>query len=274
LHPEHASSRKVKSPDNIAHQVLFEFLEAKWQKYENEAFIGEDPIAIPRSLQKKEDIEISAFLTATIAWGNRKSIMTNARRMLDIMDGEPHAFLLNAGAAELSRAEHFVHRTFNGTDFLYFVASLANIYRNHGGLEGVFSSAFRQDGGAGAAIHRFREVFFELDHPARTLKHVADPLKGSSAKRLNMFLRWMVRSAQRGVDFGMWTSISPSQLAIPLDVHTGNVARSLGLMERPTNDWRAVEALMEALRAFDANDPVKYDFALFGTGVYGDVLPF
>lgn len=274
MHPQHATTRKVKTPRKSSQHVLFEFLEEKWQKYENEAFIGDDPIAIPRSMRKKEDIEIIAFLTATIAWGNRKSIMTNARRMVEIMDGEPHAFLTQAGALELQRASNFVHRTFNSTDFLYFIAALANIYKLHGGLESVFTSAFRQDGLAASAIHHFRAVFFELDFPERTLKHVADPLKGSSAKRINMFLRWMVRSADRGVDFGLWTSISPAQLAIPLDVHTGNIARALGLLERPTNDWRAVEELMVALRAFDSADPVKYDFALFGTGVYGDVLPF
>ncbi len=263
---------KVAHSGNLARRLrkseVREFLEERWERYERPGFIDEDPIAIPKAFSLKEDQEISGFITATIAWGNRKSIMTNARSIVQRMDGAPLAFVAGASDEEIRRLEGFVHRTFNDTDLLFFVAALRNIYLNHSGLEGVFTSAFRQDGSAAGAIARFRDVFFEIEHPLRTGKHVADPRKGSSAKRINMFLRWMVRSADRGVDFGLWPAIDRALLEVPLDVHTGNVARSLGLLNRKQNDRKAVEELMKHLRRFDAKDPVKYDFALFGAGVY------
>lgn len=244
------------------------FLDERHLMYESPEFIKEDPILIPKQFSAKEDIEISAFLTATIAWGNRRSIINNANRLMSIMDHSPAAFIKEASETELKRCEGFVHRTFNDTDLLFFIAALRNIYLNHGGLEDVFSAAFRQDGRADKAISSFRTVFFELEHPHRTGKHVANPDKGSSAKRINMFLRWMVRSADRGVDFGLWSGISPADLEVPLDVHTGNVARKLVILKRKQNDRKSVEELMGVLKNFDPIDPVKYDFALFGAGVY------
>lgn len=245
-----------------------EFLEERWERYERPGFVEDDPIAIPQQFALKEDKEISGFITATIAWGNRKSIMTNAHSVVQRMDGAPYAFVTGASDHELRSLEGFVHRTFNDTDLLVFVSALRHLYLYRDGLEGVFTSAFRQEGNAAGAIARFREVFFEIEHPDRTGKHVANPMKGSSAKRINMFLRWMVRSAERGVDFGLWTGIDTAFLEVPLDVHTGNVARQLGLLTRKQNDRKAVEELMKHLRRFDANDPAKYDFALFGAGVY------
>lgn len=244
------------------------FLEERWERYERPDFVQDDPIAIPRSFALKEDKEISGFITATIAWGNRKSIMNNAHALIQRMDYAPFEFVTRAGDHDLKQLEGFVHRTFNDTDVLYFVEALRHIYLKRGGLEAVFTSAFRQDGRAAGAIAQFRDVFFEIEHPARTGKHVSDPRKGSSAKRINMFLRWMVRSPQRGVDFGLWKGINPALLEVPLDVHTGNVARWLGLINRKQNDRKSVEELMKNLRRFDARDPAKYDFALFGTGVY------
>ena len=244
------------------------WLDAQWLKYESPEFIDSDPIQIPQSFTKKEDQEISGFLAATIAWGQRKTIINNAHSIVERMDQAPHDFILSAEDQDMKRLEGFVHRTFNDTDLLFFVASLRNIYRHHGGLETVFAHAITSKGQMGLAIAEFKKVFFSIEHPCRTTKHVADPTRGSSAKRINMYLRWMVRSKEKGVDLGIWNQISPSQLYVPLDVHTGNVARELGLLTRKQNDWKAVEELMEVLRSFDAEDPVKYDFALFGTGVF------
>lgn len=255
-------------PRSKQSQAVFELLENRVKRYEQANFIPDDPICIPRSMERKEDAEIAGFLAATIAWGNRKSILNNCYSLLERMDQSPHEFVLKAGPTDLRRLEGFVHRTFNDTDLLYFMSALRMIYRDRGGLESVFASAFRQDAGTAQAIHSFREVFFSLEHPERTRKHVADPLRGSTAKRLNMFLRWMVRSSEAGVDLGLWTSISPSQLYLPLDVHTGKVARRLGLLKRKQNDWKAVEEVTANLRTFDPLDPVRYDFALFGIGVY------
>ncbi len=236
--------------------------------YERPGFISEDPLAIPHGFSRKEDIEISGFLSATIAWGQRPTIIRNAHRMMNLMDQAPFDFLMNAGPDELRKLDSFVHRTFNGTDFLYFTEALRMVYTEKGGLENVFTDAFNLGGGPAHAIHRFRDVFFSIEHPVRTTKHVADPLRGSTAKRINMYLRWMVRSSDAGVDFGLWRDIQPSMLAIPLDTHTGNVARQLGLLKRKQNDWKSVEELMKVLRSFDPDDPVRYDFALFGLGMY------
>lgn len=241
------------------------FLDESYLKYNTTSFIENDPISIPHRFSKKEDIEIAGFLTATIAWGNRKSIIYNALKLMTWMDDSPHDFILGHSSRELRRFETFVHRTFNGKDCKFFISSLRNIYLNHGGLEAAF---------AGAAapclqhhIVHFRNLFLELRHLQRTEKHVSNPLQKSSAKRLCMYLRWMVRKDKKGVDFGIWNSISPASLCLPLDVHTGNVGRALGLLQRKQNDWQAVEEITAALRAFDPADPVKYDFALFGLGV-------
>ncbi|NVN18130.1 TIGR02757 family protein [Muricauda sp. HICW] len=246
---------------------LKEFLDAKVLEYNHPKFLEDDPLQIPHIFSRKEDIEISAFLTATIAWGNRKSIIKNATRLVDLMGHAPYDFVMNHSGEDLQRLSPFVHRTFNGIDLVYFIASLQNIYKNHGGLETIFTQHQTKDS-MQPAISKFKEVFFELPHQSRTQKHVSDPNKGSAAKRINMFLRWMVRDNSTGVDFGLWKGIDPSKLSCPLDVHSGNVARKLKLLKRKQNDAKALQELDKNLRKLDPTDPVKYDFALFGLGVF------
>ncbi|MCF6167999.1 TIGR02757 family protein [Lutibacter sp.] len=246
---------------------LKEFLDTKVLEYNNPNFIDSDPIQIPHQYNLKEDIEISGFLTATIAWGNRKMIIKNALKMMDLMDNSPYDFILNHNQTDLERFEGFVHRTFNASDLKYFIKALNHIYKNHNGLESIFKINATKDS-LQPAIHQLKKVFFELPHPTRTTKHMSDPMKGSASKRLNMWLRWLIRKDSAGVDFGIWKSISPSILSCPLDVHSGNVARKLGLLTRKQNDAKALAELDLALRSFDRNDPVKYDFALFGLGVF------
>ncbi len=245
---------------------LKELLDEEAERYERFGFIESDPISIPHFFSKKEDIEVAAFLAATISWGNRKSIIANASKWMNWMDHQPHDFVLNHSKRELMRLKKFVHRTFNGDDAMFFVKGLQHLYLNHGGLEGSFSRHFKK-GDIRTSIIGFREDFFEIPHPVRTTKHVSNPETGSSSKRINMFLRWMVRPGTKGVDFGLWNAIPTSALMLPLDVHTGNVARELGILQRNQNDWKALEEIMTTLRLFDKNDPVKYDFALFGMGV-------
>ena len=246
---------------------LKEFLDEKVIRYNNRDFIESDPIQIPHLFTLKEDIEIAGFLVATIAWGNRKSIINNGHRLMDIMGNSPYDFIMNLNEDDSEKLDGFVHLTFNSDDLFYFLKSLQNIYNNHGGLERVFAKYSEEDS-VQTAIHQFKKVFFELPHLPRTQKHVSDPLKNSAAKRINMFLRWMVRNDNAGVDFGIWNSISPSQLSCPLDVHSGNVARKLKLLKRKQNDGKALAELDASLRKLDPKDPVKYDFALFGLGVF------
>ncbi len=246
---------------------LKEFLDAKVIQYNHPSFLESDPIQIPHQFKRKEDIEISAFLTATIAWGNRKSIINNGQRLLETMDQSPYEFVLNHTDDDLQKLSSFVHRTFNGTDVQYFIRSLRNVYTSHEGLEAIFTK-HQGKNSLQPTISKFKEIFFELPHQTRTTKHVSDPLKGSAAKRINMFLRWMVRDASTHVDFGLWKDISPAKLSCPLDVHSGNVARKLKLIKRKQNDGKALAELDIALRKLDAADPVKYDFALFGLGVF------
>jgi uncharacterized protein (TIGR02757 family) len=246
---------------------LKEFLDAKVIQYNNPKFIESDPIQIPHQYTLKEDIEISAFLTATIAWGNRKTIINNALKLMDLMGNSPFDFVINHKNRDLASLEGFVHRTFNGADLIYFIKALRNIYKIHDGLETVFNAHITADS-TQFAIHHFKNIFFELEHPLRTQKHISDPVKGSAAKRINMFLRWMVRNDNTGVDFGLWNSISPSILSCPLDVHSGSAARKLGLLIRKQNDAKALCELDTNLRLLDSADPVKYDFALFGLGVF------
>lgn len=243
------------------------FLDLKVEQYNNPKFIESDPIQIPHHFSNKEDIEIAGFLTATIAWGNRKSIINNAKRLMDALDGSPYDFVINHQETDLEKLNSFVHRTFNAEDGAQFIKSLKHIYLNHNGLESVFANHAEKDS-MQTAISKFKTVFFEIVHAPRTQKHISDPLKNSAAKRINMFLRWMVRDDNTGVDFGIWNTISPSQLSCPLDVHSGNVARKLGLLNRHQNDAKALLELDTALRKLDPHDPVKYDFALFGLGVF------
>ena len=246
------------------------FLDEKVELYNNPNFIESDPIQIPHLFSQKEDIEIAGFLSATIAWGNRKMIIKNAHRMMDLMGNTPFDFVMSHTENDLERLETFVHRTYNSLDFQYFIKSLKNIYTNHNGLEAVFyKGQLNNDSRAmQTSISEFKKVFFELPHLSRTEKHISDPMGNSAAKRINMFLRWMVRSNIKGFDFGIWKSIESSSLIIPLDVHTGNIATKLGLISTKQFSWKTNEELISKLREFDPIDPAKYDFALFGLGAF------
>ena len=258
---------------------LKSFLDEKVIQYNTLDFIESDPVQIPHLFSQKEDIEIAGFLSATIAWGNRKMIIKNAHKMMDLMGNSPYDFVMSHSENDLERLESFVHRTFNGQDFISFIEGLKHIYKNYGGLEAAFSKDFYGNGkfngnGNGKTINlqnnisEFKKKFFEIEHQNRTQKHISDPMNGSAAKRINMYLRWMCRQDYKGVDLGIWKSISPSLLSCPLDVHSGNVARKLGLLTRKQNDGKALAELDLKLRELDPNDPVKYDFALFGLGVF------
>jgi uncharacterized protein (TIGR02757 family) len=251
----------------IATKELKEFLNEKADFYNRPDFIASDPIQIPHDFDTKEDIEIAAFLTATIAWGNRTMIIKNAKRMMTLMGNTPHDFVQNHSDNDLKHLEGFVHRTFNAHDLKHFIKALQHIYSQHNGLEAIFKQ-YATKTSLQPAIAALKTVFFEIPHEKRTEKHISNPLKGSAAKRINMFLRWMVRKDNKGVDFGIWKTIPQGALSCPLDVHSGNVARKLGLLSRKQNDAKALAVLDANLRQFDAVDPVKYDFALFGLGVF------
>lgn len=257
----------MKKPKDIS--LLKDFLEEKYLLYNNKSFIATDPIQIPHQFTKKEDIEIAGFLAATIAWGQRKSIINNAGKLMQWMDNAPHDFILNHTAKELTPFKTFVHRTFNGTDCIFFIKSLQTIYKKHSGLESAFAKGIKsEDETIKVAIAGFRKLFLETKHEKRSEKHLSNPETKSSAKRLSMYLRWMVRKDKKGVDFGIWNNIKPSQLCLPLDVHTGNVSRKLGLLHRTRDDWQAVEEITTVLKMLDKKDSVKYDFALFGLGAF------
>lgn len=251
------------TPENIQ-----SFLNQKVLSFNHTSFIETDPIQVPALFTTKENIEIAGFLAATLAWGQRPTIIRNARWLIAHMGNNPIEFLQRETEDDWIVFTDFKHRTFNGTDCIYFLKALRNIYQNHGGLEQVFTEGYLIDRTVFSALVHFRKIFFELEHEHRTEKHVSDVEKGAAAKRLNMFLRWMVRTDGSGVDFGLWNRIPASALMLPLDVHTGNVARKLGLLTRTQNDWRAVEEITARLREFDLKDPIKYDFALFGLGVF------
>jgi uncharacterized protein (TIGR02757 family) len=245
-------------------------LKNAFKKYNVAGFLADDPVQIPHMFTKKQDIEIMAFFAATLAWGQRVSIINSCKKLVQLFDKAPHDFILNHTENDLKRIQGFVHRTFNDTDLLYFIHFLKKHYLSHDSLETAFAIGLKKsDPHVGAALENFHNYFCDDEYfPTRTRKHVASPARGSACKRLNMFLRWMVRSDINGVDFGLWKEISPSQLLIPLDVHVERVARKLHLLERPKTDFQAVLELTENLRKIDPKDPVKYDFALFGLGVY------
>ncbi len=246
---------------------LKEFLDLKANHYQSQDFISADPIQIPHRFTKKEDVEIAGFLAATIAWGNRTSIIKNANKMMKLMDEAPFDFIVNHQTSDLDVFDGFVHRTFNATDLKYFIQAIKNLYVNKGGLEFCITQHVSKMP-LQTALHHFKKDFFELPHELRTEKHLADPLKGSAAKRINMYLRWMVRPNTSGVDFGLWKSMHPRNLSCPLDVHSGTVARKLGILNRKQNDAKALLELDKQLRIMDSEDPVKYDFALFGLGAF------
>ena len=239
------------------------------EQFNQPDFIANDPICIPHQFSKLQDIEIIGFWVAMLAWGQRKTIIKKAYELIDLMKGRPHEFILNHDEKERTRFLSFKHRTFQATDTLYFLEYLQQYYRNNESLEDAFSSHLNEDDiSTKKALEGFHQQFFSLsDAPLRTRKHIATPAKNSSCKRLNMFLRWMVRDDEKGVDFGLWKKIKPAQLMMPLDVHVERVGRRLNLLDRKQRDWKAVEELTQNLRAFDPNDPVKYDYALFGLGV-------
>ncbi len=256
---------------NLNKSEIKKLLDKAVEEYNRLEFIENDPIQIPHRFSRKEDIEIAGFLASTIAWGQRKTIIRNGNRLMELMENAPYDFLMDQQALQQNEAifRSFVHRTFNGEDCFSFMLSLQNIYRNHGGLEAVFTAGYLKEMSAFSALRHFREVFFEIPPADRTGRHLSNVTKNSAAKRLNMYLRWMVRHDDKHVDFGLWRDIPMSALMLPLDVHTGNVSRALGLLNRKQNDWKTVEEITAVLREFDPEDPIKYDYALFGLGVSG-----
>ncbi len=254
---------------DIDNTPVAELLEELYNRFNTPEFIAEDPISIPHSYSLKGDIEISGFLSATIAWGNRRAIVKSARRMMEFLDDSPYDFVMNASTEELERVRSYVHRTFNGLDLRDFILALRSICMRYGGVGEFFESSYEQSQSMADVFAHFRREFFMQDHQQRCEKHLSSIERGAACKRLCMYTRWMVRRDGRGVDFGLWRKIPSSALYMPLDVHSGNVARALGLLERKQSDWKAVVQLTERLREFDVDDPVKYDFALFGAGIGG-----
>ncbi len=241
---------------------LKEFLDYKAEQYESADFIESDPIQIPHQFNSKADIEISAFFVAMLAWGNRKSIIKSGEKLVEIMGNTPHDYIMNY---DKNTHLKFAHRTFNGTDLDFFFRSLHQIYK-----ESDLEACFKGDEHSSlmSNISGFREIFFSTEHEYRSEKHISNPLKNSACKRLVMYLRWMVRDSKKGVDFGIWNNIKPAQLYIPLDIHTGNISRKLGILSRSQSDWKASEELINYCRKLDPEDPAKYDFALFGLGAF------
>lgn len=242
------------------------FLDEKVATYNQPNFVVDDPIVIPHRFRKKQDIEIAGLFAATLAWGLRKTIIKKCSELLDMMDNAPHDFILHHTEDDLKPFLDFKHRTFNATDTLYFISFLQRHYQQHESLEDAFVKGHQAGGEYG--LMNFHETFFDHeDAPHRTKKHVSTPARKSACKRLNMYLRWMVRSDNQGVDFGIWNQINPSDLICPLDVHVERTARKLGLLTRKQSDWKAAIELTDELKKLDPTDPVKYDFALFGLGV-------
>ncbi len=252
---------------------ILELLNKKVIEYNNTRFIETDPISIPHQFNNQKDIEISAYLTSIISWGRRPAILKSANRLMEIMGHEPYNFIMNAGKVDLKKLEGFVYRTFNSDDCLFAIEAMKNLYSEYASMEELANESFSKRNEIKDVIIGIRKELLKTEHLRRSEKHFANAESGSAAKRTNMFLRWMVRQDKAGVDFGLWKKIPQSALMIPLDVHSGNTARSLGLLTRKQNDWKSVEELTENLKAFDKTDPVKYDFALFGIGVFeGKVL--
>jgi hypothetical protein len=254
---------------------LIAYLNARVREFNQPSFISKDPISIPHAFSKKADIEIAGLFASIFAWGIRTTIINKSRELLERMDNAPHQFVTQHQPEDLKKLLGFKHRTFNDTDLLYFIEFLHHHYASHKSLETAFSQwMLPNDQHVGNALKGFHSYFFSLQHvPSRTIKHVATPERNSSCKRLNMYLRWMVRNDQKGVDFGLWKSLKPAQLICPLDVHVQRTASMLGLLKTPKSDWTAALELTSRLREMDPTDPVKYDFALFGMGVLKKGLP-
>lgn len=247
---------------------LSDFLHAKYKQYNDIHFIEDDPIKIPHSFVQVQDIEIAGLFASILAWGNRKTIIKNATLLMELMGNEPYNFIETFTEEHYSVFNNFKHRTFNHEDVITFILALQNIYKNYNTLGELFQDLFKEYNELGEVLSKFKQIFFQSPYANRSTKHLPDPLKGSAAKRMCMYLRWMTRKDANGVDFGIWHKYIPTnKLKLPLDVHTGNVGRALGLLTRKQNDWKAVEEITRNLKKYDANDPVKFDFALFGVGV-------
>lgn len=247
-----------------------ELLERLHDRYNNESFIEADPISVPHSFTRPVDREIAGFLAATIAWGNRRAIVQSAHRMMRYMDNAPEDFVRNATEADMEYLRTYVHRTFNGVDFQDFVRGLRHIITKWGSVGNYFETRYEEHGDLRPVFSDFRRDFFAAEHDAHCEKHLSSIDKGAACKRLCMYLRWFVRDDDRGVDFGLWRGIPMSALYMPLDIHTGRMGRNLGLLSRKQSDWKAVEELTASLRELNADDPVRYDYSLFGLGISGD----
>ena len=244
------------------------FLDKKVAEYNRPAFIADDPISIPHAFTRRQDIEIAGFFAAIFAWGNRRTIIQKSRQLMELMDLAPYQFVTQHAESDLRRLLGFKHRTFNDTDLLYFVAFLRHHYGRRESLEEAFLLRRADEWSAEDALSDFYHYFFSLDDvPPRTRKHIATPARRSGCKRINMFLRWMVRRDDNGVDFGIWRKIPVSRLVCPVDLHVARVANRFGLLDKAGSDWSSAQQLTKQLLNFDRNDPVKYDFALFGLGV-------
>lgn len=254
---------------DMSHEEMYELLERLHDRYNNESFIEADPISVPHSFTNSVDREIAGFLAATIAWGNRRAIVQSAHRMMRYMDNAPEDFVRNATVADMEHLRSYVHRTFNGVDFQDFVRAMRHILTQYGSIGNYFEERYLAYGDLRPVLSEFRREFFSVEHDRHAEKHLSSIDKGAACKRLNMYLRWFVRHDERGVDFGLWRKIPMSALYLPLDLHTGNMGRALGLLNRKQNDWKATAEITAALREFDAEDPVRYDYSLFGAGIDG-----
>jgi uncharacterized protein (TIGR02757 family) len=261
----------TESEVTAASSFVIDLLEEKTAQYNKPDFIPFDPVSIPHRFSLKQDIEIMGFWASILAWGQRKTIINKCLELAQLMDNAPYDFVINHEDSDLKPFLNFKHRTFNATDTLYFLHFFQEYYRQHDSLEYAFSQFLSpEEETIENSLIGFHNLFRNSENfPSRTAKHIATPVRKSSCKRLNMFLRWMVRKDNQGVDFGIWNNISPAQLVCPCDVHVDRVARLLGLIKRPVTDWQTAKELTASLRLIDPNDPVKYDFALFGLGIEG-----
>ena len=254
---------------DLSREELRDLLEHLHDQYNRPEFIENDPISVPHSFTSRDDREVAGLLASTIAWGNRKAIVKSAHRMMQYMDNAPADFVRNASEGELARLGSYVHRTFNGEDFKDFVRGVRGMFERFGGIGEFVESRYEATGSMAQVLSDFRREFFACDHNSHCEKHLSSIDKGAACKRLNMYFRWFVRRDERGVDFGEWRKVPMSALYLPLDVHTGNMGRALGLLSRRQSDWKATVEITESLREFDAEDPVRFDFSLFGAGIDG-----
>ena len=255
---------------DMSREEMCDLLERLHDRYNNESFIEADPISVPHSFTSTVDREVAGFLAATIAWGNRRAIVQSAHRMMRYMDNAPEDFVRNATQSDMEYLRTYVHRTFNGVDFQDFVRGLRHIITKWGSVGNYFESRYEEHGDLRPVFSDFRRDFFAVEHDVHCEKHLSSIDKGAACKRLCMYLRWFVRHDDRGVDFGLWRRIPMSALYMPLDIHTGRMGRNLGLLGRKQSDWKAVEELTASLRELHVDDPVRYDYSLFGLGISGD----